>query len=91
MLPPDLQMTDLESTRPGWIGRAIGVSFILAAIGLTAWDLSAPSLRWIAWFNIVTLAAGVVNFHLGTVRIRTARKHHESMEELRRQWAEVAS
>lgn len=78
MSGPDLEMTALESTRPGWIGRAIGAGFILAAIGLTVWDLLTPG--GIVWLNLITLAAGVVNFHLGTIRIRRAREHHEFME-----------
>jgi hypothetical protein len=71
-------MSNLESTRPGWISRAIGAGFILLAIGLTVWDLQAPG--GIVWLNLITLAAGVVNFHLGTIRIRRAREHHEFME-----------
>jgi len=46
-------------------------------------------VRWIAWLNVVTLVAGVVNFHLGTIRIRTAREHHEFMEEQRRKMAHL--
>ena len=84
---PDLEMTGLESTRPGWIVRAQGAGFILLAIGLTVWDLLTPG--GIVWLNAITLAAGVVIFHHGTIRIRTARKHHEFMEEQRRRWAEV--
>jgi hypothetical protein len=72
-------MSDPESTRPGWISRALGIGWILLAIGLTVWDLQGH-VRWIAWLNIITLAAGVVNFHLGTIRIRRAREHHEFME-----------
>jgi len=79
---PGLEMTAMESTRPGWIGRAIGGGFILLAIGLTVWDLQATG--GIVWLNLITLAAGVVNFHLGTIRIRHAREHHEFMEEQRR-------
>jgi quinol-cytochrome oxidoreductase complex cytochrome b subunit len=71
-------MSDLESTRPGWIGRAIGVSFILLAIGLAVWGLQVPG--GIVWLSLITLAAGVANFHLGTIRIRRAREHHELME-----------
>jgi hypothetical protein len=71
-------MSNLESTRPGWIGRAVGAGFILAAIGLTVWDLLTPG--GIVWLNVITLAAGMVNFHLGTIRIRRAREHHEFME-----------
>ena len=74
-------MSNLESTRPGWIGRAIGVGLILLAIGLTVWDLLVPT--GVVWLNLITLAAGVVNFHLGTIRIRRAREHHEFMERQR--------
>jgi hypothetical protein len=84
-----MEMTGLESTRPGWIVRAQGAGFILLAIGLTVWDLSTRPLGWFALLNVVTLIAGVTTFHVGTLRIRTARKHHEFMEEQRRRWAEV--
>ncbi len=77
-------MTNLESTRPGWIGRALGVAWILLAIGLTIWDLLIPTPWWFFLINAVTLTCGVMNFRLGTVRIRNACRHHEFMEEQRR-------
>jgi hypothetical protein len=73
-------MSDLESTRPGWILRAIGVGFILLANGLAAWDLQSLQPWWTAYINIITLVAGAWTFHLGTIRIRRAREHHEFME-----------
>jgi hypothetical protein len=74
-------MSNLESTRPGWFVRAFGIVWILLAIGLTVWDLREPHLpTWIASINVISFVSGVVNFHLGTIRIRRAREHHEFME-----------
>lgn len=89
MSGPGLEMTALESTRPGWTGRAIGAGFILLAIGLTVWNLQPPVWWPGVWLNVITLAAGVVNFRLGTLRIRRAREHHEFMEEQRRKMAHL--
>ena len=73
-------MSNLESTRPGWISRAIGVGFILIGIGLTVWNLQPP-VWWLGvGLNVITVIAGAANFHLGTIRIRRAREHHEFME-----------
>ena len=73
-------MSDLESTRPGWFLRAFGISWILVAVGLAIWDLAIPRTHWFVLLNIITLVAGVWNFHLGTAQIRRAREHHEFME-----------
>jgi len=74
-------MRNLESTRPGWTSRAIGIGFMLLAIGLTVWDLQVAG--GIVWLNAITFAAGAANFHLGTRQIRNARRHHEFMEKQR--------
>ncbi len=80
---PDLEMT------AGWISRAIGVGFILLANVLAIRNLLIPAPWWYFPLNLLMLIGGALNFHLGTVRIRKARRHHEFMEEQRRRRPEA--
>ena len=78
-------MSNLESARNGWIIRGAGVFFALLAIGFTVMDFVTGSWAWP--INLITLACGFVNWHLGTKMIRQTRAHRQFMERHR---AEIA-
>ena len=75
-------MINLESTRAGWVFRSLGALFILGAIGITAWNIESGHAS-VAFINLVTFACGIWNIHLGGRQVRSAREHHQFMEDHR--------
>jgi hypothetical protein len=80
-------MTDLESTRTGWVIRWFGVFLIALAIGLMAWDVQAGDGIWPV--NLVTFACGIWSIRTGTRAVRMAEEHHRFMEEHRAEMARL--
>jgi hypothetical protein len=74
-------MSDLESTRTGWLWCALGIGWMAVAAGLTVWDLTAGSAIWPV--SIITFLSGIVTIYFGRTQIRRARAHHRFMEDSR--------